>query len=88
MEGILYLDNIRNYIFSPFKIKYTSVSEIMEQPKEIIFYDETMESVMLKFEKSGLGYLPVLQNGKLIGVVSKQFALEKYREKLKEMIIE
>uniref|UniRef100_UPI00404B397C chloride channel protein n=1 Tax=Flavobacterium sp. TaxID=239 RepID=UPI00404B397C len=88
LEGIIYLDSIRSYIFSPFKIKYTPVSEIMEQPKEIIFYDETMETVMLKFEKSGLTHLPVLQKGKLIGIISKQYTLEKYREKLKEMIIE
>jgi CIC family chloride channel protein len=88
LEGILYLDNIRSYIFTPFKVKYTTISEIMEQPKQIVFYDETMETVMLKFEKSGLGYLPVLQKGKLIGIISKQYALEKYREKLKEMIIE
>jgi CIC family chloride channel protein len=88
LDGIIYLDNIRNYIFSPFKIKYTSVSEIMEQPKEIVFYDETMESVMLKFEKCGVTHLPVLQKGKLIGIISKQYTLEKYREKLKEMIIE
>jgi CIC family chloride channel protein len=88
LEGILYLDNIRSYIFTPFKVKYTTISEIMEQPKQIVFYDETMETVMLKFEKSGLVYLPVLQKGKLIGIISKQYALEKYREKLKEMIIE
>ncbi|WP_264559032.1 chloride channel protein [Flavobacterium sp. N2270] len=88
LEGILYLDNIRNYIFTPFKIKYTTIAEIMEQPKEIVFYDETMETVMIKFEKSGLPFLPVLQKGKLIGIISKQFVLEKYREKLKEMIIE
>jgi CIC family chloride channel protein len=88
LEGILYLDNIRSYIFTPFKVKYTTISEIMEQPKQIVFYDETMETVMLKFEKSGLAYLPVLQKGKLIGIISKQYALEKYREKLKEMIIE
>ena len=32
--------------------------------------------------------LPVLQNGKLIGLISKQFVLIKYSEKLKEMVIE
>ena len=47
-----------------------------------------MESVMLKFEKCGVTHLPVLQKGKLIGIISKQYTLEKYREKLKEMIIE
>jgi chloride channel protein, CIC family len=88
LQGIVYLDNIRNYIFSPFKIKYTSVSEIMEQPKELIFYDETMETVMFKFEKTGALVLPVLKRGKLIGFVSKHYVLVKYREKLKEMTIE
>lgn len=88
LEGLLYLDNIRSYIFSSFKIKYTSVSEIMEQPKEIIFYDESMEMVMQKFEKSSVSHLPVIQKGKLIGIVSKEFILVKYREKLKEMVIE
>jgi chloride channel protein, CIC family len=88
LEGLLYLDNIRSYIFSSFKIKYTSVSEIMEQPKEIVFYDESMEIVMHKFEKSGVSHLPVIQKGKLIGIVSKEFILVKYREKLKEMVIE
>lgn len=88
LEGILYLDNIRIHIFSPFKIKLTSISEIMEQPKEIIFHDESVVKVMQKFEKSGLTFLPVFQRGKFIGIVSKQYVLEKYREKLKEMIIE
>ena len=88
LEGLLYLDNIRSYIFSSFKIKYTSISEIMEQPKEIVFYDESMEMVMHKFEKSGVSHLPVIQKGKLIGIVSKEFILVKYREKLKEMVIE
>jgi CIC family chloride channel protein len=60
----------------------------MEQPKEIIFYDESMEMVMHKFEKSGVSHLPVIQKGKLIGIVSKEFILVKYREKLKEMVIE
>jgi chloride channel protein, CIC family len=88
LEGIVNLDNIRAYIFSAFKIKYTSISEIMEQPKEIIFYDETMETVMQKFEKTGEAMLPVLQKGVLIGFVSKHYVLVKYREKLKEMTIE
>lgn len=56
--------------------------------KEIIFYDETMETVMEKFENSGSKILPVLKNGKFIGFISKHFVLIKYREKLKDMIIE
>lgn len=67
-------------MFSAFKIKYTSTNEVMQQPKEIVFYDETMETIMEKFENSGSKILPVLQNGKFIGFISKHFILVKYRK--------
>lgn len=88
LEGLIYLDNVRKFMFSPFKIKYTSTNEVMQQPKEIVFYDETMETVMEKFENSHTLILPVLKNGKFIGFIAKSYVLIKYREKLKEMIIE
>lgn len=88
LEGLIYLDNVRKFMFSPFKIKYTSTNEVMQQPKEIVFYDETMETVMEKFENSHTLILPVLKNGKFIGFIAKSYILIKYREKLKEMIIE
>tara|TARA_B110000503_G_scaffold127076_1_gene196411 strand:- start:382 stop:2073 length:1692 start_codon:yes stop_codon:yes gene_type:complete len=88
LEGLIYLDNVRKYIFSSFKIKYTATNEVMHQPKEIVFYDDIMETVMEKFEKSELMVLPVLQKGKFIGFINKPAVLIKYREKLKEMVIE
>lgn len=88
LEGLIYLDDVRKYIFSDFKIKYTSTKEVMQQPTEIVIYDETMETVMDKFENSGSKILPVLKNGKFIGFIAKHFVLLKYREKLKEMVIE
>ena len=44
--------------------------------------------IMDKFENSNSNSLPVLKNGKFIGFVCKNFVLTKYREKLKEMVIE
>lgn len=88
LEGLIYLDSLRPYIFSSFKIKYTSTDEVMQQPKEFIFSDESMDTVMDKFERTELSILPVIEKGKFIGFVSKHFILVKYREQLKEMIIE
>ena len=86
--GIITLDEIRPIIFSAFKVKYTATEEIMLPPKEIIFYDETLETIMDKFESSHTNQLPVLKNGVFIGFITKAHILEKYREKLKAMIIE
>jgi CIC family chloride channel protein len=88
LQGLIDVAEIRPVIFSPFKIKYTSIQEVMQPPKEIIFYDETMETIIEKFENSQTQILPVLKDGKFIGFMAKISILEKYREKLKAMIIE
>ncbi|WP_445725508.1 chloride channel protein [Flavobacterium sp.] len=86
--GLVLLDQIRPIVFSQFKVKYTAVEEIMQQPKEIIFYDETLETIMDKFDSSECKVLPVLKDGFFLGFINKQLVLEKYRHRLKSMIIE
>ncbi|MCD8529329.1 MAG: hypothetical protein LRY25_00360 [Flavobacterium sp.] len=86
--GLVLLDEIRPIVFSQFKVKYTSTNEVMQPPKEIIFYDETLETIMEKFDASGCKVLPVLKDGIFLGFIYKQLILEKYRMRLKSMIIE
>jgi CIC family chloride channel protein len=86
--GVIHFNDIREIIFSNFKVKYTSVKEVMSQPKEIIYPVDSMETVMNKFENSKVAFLPVLKNGKYYGFISKSFALEAYRSKLKSMTID
>lgn len=86
--GVIYFNAIREIIFSSFKVKYTPIKEIMQEPKEIIYPTDSMETVMNKFESSKIAYLPVIKNGKYYGFISKSAALEAYRSKLKSMTIE
>ncbi len=86
--GIVHFNDIREIIFSNFKVKYTPVEEVMIPPIEIVYPSDNMETVMEKFEKTKVNYLPVLKNGKYFGFISKASALEAYREKLKAMTIE
>lgn len=86
--GIVYFNDVREIIFSSFKVKYTPVSEIMAQPLAVVLQTDSMETVMAKFEQSKTNYLPVLKNGKYYGFISKAAALEAYRDKLKAMTIE
>lgn len=85
LVGIVHFNDIREIIFSNFKVKYTKVSEVMSDPKEIITPVDTMETVMNKFETSKVAFLPVVKNGKYYGFISKGEALEAYRTKLKSM---
>lgn len=86
--GVIEFDEIKSYLFNPYKVKYTLIKDVMRAPKEIIDYDETAETVMEKFEKSKADHLPVVKNKKVIGIISKNALLESYREKFKNMIID
>jgi CIC family chloride channel protein len=70
--GLILLDEIRPIVFSQFKVKYTSTNEVMQPPKEIIFYDETLETIMEKFDFSECHVLPVVIKGLFIEFIQKQ----------------
>ena len=86
--GIVHFNDIREIIFNTYRVIYTLVKEIMTEPVEIVYPDDSMELVMNKFEKSRKAFLPVLKNDKYFGFISKSVALEAYRTKLKSMTIE
>ena len=71
-----------------YKVKFTPLQDIMRPPKEQINYDETMDTIMEKFDRSQEEFLPVLKNNQVIGLLSKASILEAYRIRLKNMIIE
>jgi CIC family chloride channel protein len=86
--GIIDFEEIKSVVFHPFRVKFTTVQEVLTQPKEIIQHDDGMEAIMEKFENTNQTMLPVTNNGKFFGLISKTALLEAYREKLKELIIE
>ncbi|WP_026976742.1 chloride channel protein [Flavobacterium tegetincola] len=86
--GIVHFNNIREIIFSNFKVKYTSVKEVMQKPGTIVYPFDNMEVVMKKFEQSKMTNLPMVKDGKYFGFISKAVALELYRAKLRSMTIE
>jgi CIC family chloride channel protein len=88
MVGIVHFNTIREIIFNHYRVKYTLVKEVMIQPIEIITPNDSMETVMNKFENAKVVFLPVIKDGKYYGFISKSVALEAYRTKLKSMTIE
>ncbi|SEA27039.1 chloride channel protein, CIC family [Flavobacterium gillisiae] len=86
--GVVHFNNIREIIFNTYRVKYTLVKNIMAVPTEIIYPFNTMETVMNKFERSKVAFLPVVKDDKYFGFISKSVALEAYRTKLKSMTIE
>ena len=85
MQGIVYLDDVREIMFE--REKYdTRIYSIMKQVPEFVYCKEKMESVMTKFEFTGAWNLPVVdQTGKYLGFVSKSKIFSAYREQLQQV---
>jgi CIC family chloride channel protein len=83
LEGIVLLDDIREFMFDTTIYEEILVETIMTNPPEIIFYEkDSMQDVMKKFQDSGAWNLPVIKKGRYAGFVSKSKLLTAYRRKL------
>lgn len=82
LVGIITLDDIREIMFDPEEQKNTQVNSLMHNPPAEVSLHESMQSVMGKFETTGAWNLPVIENGKYIGFVSKSRIFNTYRQKL------
>lgn len=82
LEGIVTLDDIREIMFEQDKQYSIIVSTIMQKPPASVSPQEKMQSVMNKFELTQMWNLPVIDNGKYMGFISKSRIFNAYRKKL------
>lgn len=82
LEGIILLDTIRDVMFRRELYDKLTCEEIMRQPAALVHPDESMYDVMKRFDETGAWNLPVIEDGKYIGFISKSSIFSRYREKL------
>jgi len=82
-HGIVALDDVRNIMFRPEMYEETQVRNLMFMPIVTVAREDTMEEVAQKFQQSGKYVIPVLENGKYLGFVSRANVFSKYRRLLK-----
>ena len=81
--GIVLLDDIRNIMFRPDLYRKMYVRRFMSMPPSRIEVGESMENVMKTFDRTGAWNLPVVENGKYVGFVSKSKIFNSYRRVLR-----
>lgn len=84
LVGIITLDDIRNIMFDEVAREETTISAIMMDPPAFISSKSSMQSVMNTFEITGAWNLPVIDDNKYVGFVSKSRIFNTYRTKLKK----
>lgn len=83
--GIVNLNEIREVIFKQDLYQNTHVHDLMNDAPDYVRKEDSMETVMQKFEQSGAWNLPVLDvDGHYVGFVSKSKLFNAYRSLLKD----
>ena len=83
LQGIVKLDDIRHIMFNQNMYDSTRIRDLMITPEWTIEATDQMEEVARKFSESGRYNIPVLQNGKYLGFVSRARVFSSYREMLR-----
>lgn len=84
LVGIITLDDIRDIMFDDDAREEILISSIMSDPPASVSSKDSMQSVMNTFEITGAWNLPVINEGKYVGFVSKSRIFNTYRTKLKK----
>jgi chloride channel protein, CIC family len=86
LQGVVYLDDVREIMFDKSKYDTSHIYTYMKPVPATVCCNEKMESVMKKFEYTDAWNLPVLdENGLYIGFVSKSKIFSAYREQLQQV---
>lgn len=82
LEGIITLDDIREVMFDLEAQQNMEVKSFMQRPPTTVHPKDDMQTVMNKFEVTQAWNLPVIENEKYIGLLSKSRIFNAYRKKL------
>ena len=82
LNGIITLDDIRDIMFKPEFYNEIEIVSLMVQPLDYVNSYDNMDVVMNKFSKTNAWNLPVIDDGKYVGFVSKSKLFNAYRKML------
>lgn len=82
-QGIINLDDVRHLVFKSEFYDNVKIKDLV-QPCETLPINTHMEKVMEKFETTGKWNLPVTDNGKYLGFLSRSRIFSAYRSQLQD----
>jgi len=85
LVGVLTLDDFKQLLFDSSYHDKIAVSDLMLAPPAIIERKDNMAEVMQKFQGTGAWNLPVVEDEKYVGFISKSKLFSAYRRKLIEV---
>jgi CIC family chloride channel protein len=84
LKGLVWLDHVKHLMFKPEHYETTFVKDLMYIPDPIINTTMSVKEIAQIFETTDHYNLPVVDNGKYIGFVSRAKVFSSYRQLLKK----
>lgn len=81
--GMIHLDIIRPYLFDPLMYDTVLLEQIMETQIETAHLDDDLTDILRRMDASRLFSMPVVVNGRFLGMLSKATLLDRYRKELR-----
>lgn len=85
LQGVININQIRLIIFRSELYRVYTAKQLMQQPAQLLYTHESMQTIMKKFAHCDAGTLPVLNSeGMFVGFVSKTRLYATYRQIMKD----
>lgn len=84
LAGVIRLEDIRPVMFNREQYQSLDVKKVMTAPPAVVDIHDDMPDIIKKFDETATWNLPVMDNDKFVGFISKSGILNRYREILKE----
>ncbi len=80
--GLIHLDDIRPYLFNAGMYDAVFVGQIMKTDVDTVHPDDDLAQVLDRMDTHRLFSLPVVADGRFVGMISKATLLDQYRKEL------
>lgn len=82
LEGVITINDIRQQLADQSTYDTTYAKDIMKPANVTVYQNESAASVMEKFDRNNVWYLPVVEHGVFIGFIPKTKLITQYRKEL------
>jgi CIC family chloride channel protein len=80
--GMIHLDDVRSYLFTPELYDAVVLAELMDPDPEVVGLHEDLAEVLERMDRLQRFSLPVVTDNRFVGMISKATLLDTYRREL------
>lgn len=81
--GMIHIDDIRPYLFNPGMYDAVILDQIKNSDMDTVSLSDDLLSVLDKMDAKGMYSIPVVENHRFLGLISKATLLDQYRKELR-----